>query len=235
VKTRVRRKRRQRVEKASLQAEGLLYCTALEVERHYAECKRFSACARPVTLVSMGAPERVETQRLILRRPLASDAEAIFSRYASDPEVTRLVGWPMHRSLDDTRAFLAADREQWERRSVGAYLIESRETGALLGSTGLYRDDSGAAMTGYVLARDAWGHGYATEALGAMVLTARGLGLPRLYAYCHPENAASIHVLEKCGFIREDALVRDQQFPNLSPGARGDSFRYNRAIPATLP
>src|SRR5438876_12388274 len=49
------------------------------------------------------APDTIDTPRLILRRPRASDAEAIFSRYASDPDVTRYVGWPAHKSVDDTR------------------------------------------------------------------------------------------------------------------------------------
>jgi len=52
------------------------------------------------------APERVETARLVLRRPRFEDAEAIFVRYASDPEVTRFVGFPTHRSIADTRAFV---------------------------------------------------------------------------------------------------------------------------------
>jgi len=49
------------------------------------------------------APERIETARLVLRRPVASDAHDIFARYASDPETTRFLGWPMHQSLADTR------------------------------------------------------------------------------------------------------------------------------------
>ncbi len=52
-------------------------------------------------------PERVETARLVLRRPQASEANPIFARYASDAEVTRLVGWPRHRTVDDTRGFLS--------------------------------------------------------------------------------------------------------------------------------
>ena len=49
-------------------------------------------------------------------------------------------------------------------------------------------------MTGYVLAKDAWGQGYATEALRAMVNVARGIGIVSLSALCHPEHQASVHV-----------------------------------------
>ena len=50
--------------------------------------------------------ERVETARLILRKPERGDAAAIFARYASDREVTRLLAWPRHVSIQDTHTFL---------------------------------------------------------------------------------------------------------------------------------
>jgi len=45
----------------------------------------------------MKGPERIETARLVLRRPTAADAEAIFNRYAGDSDVTRYLAWPRHR------------------------------------------------------------------------------------------------------------------------------------------
>ena len=49
-------------------------------------------------------PERLETDRLVLRRPAVADAGAIFARYASDPEVTKFPGWPRRASVDETLA-----------------------------------------------------------------------------------------------------------------------------------
>ena len=72
-------------------------------------------------------------------------------------------------------------------------------------------------MTGYVLAKDAWGRGYATEALSAMVGVAKNSGLRRLYALCHHEHRASARVLEKCDFAREGVLRAYVEFPNLIP------------------
>jgi ribosomal-protein-alanine N-acetyltransferase len=172
------------------------------------------------------APDAITTERLVLRRPRPSDADAIFARYASDPDVTRLVGWPRHRSVDDTRGFLAFSEAEWERAPAGAYLVESRETGALLGSTGFLFEAPSRAMTGYVLARDAWGGGYATEALRAIVETARPLGVRRLYALCHHEHRASARVLEKCGFSLEGCLRAYAEFPNLQPGEPQDVACY---------
>ena len=54
----------------------------------------------------LGAPGVIETSRLRLRRPAASDAPAVFTRYASDPAVTRFLGWRTHESLSDTQLFL---------------------------------------------------------------------------------------------------------------------------------
>lgn len=84
----------------------------------------------------MKAPASIETTRLVLRRPSTRDAEAIFARYAGDPDVTRFVGWPRHQSVADTRAFLDFSDAEWERWPAGPYLIESRADGTLLGGTG---------------------------------------------------------------------------------------------------
>jgi RimJ/RimL family protein N-acetyltransferase len=63
------------------------------------------------------APERIDTARLVLRRPVAGDAEAIFARYAADADVTRYLSFPRHVSVEETRAFLALSDVEWENRS----------------------------------------------------------------------------------------------------------------------
>lgn len=175
-------------------------------------------------------PERVETERLVLRKPVATDAAAVFSRYASDAEVTKFLSWPTHGSIDHTHAFLQFSEAEWSRWPAGPSLIEAREGGRLLGGTGLAFETPFRAATGYVLAKDAWGFGYATEALRAMVTVAEGLGVRRLYALCHPDHAASWRVLEKCGFAREGLLRRHSEFPNLRRGEPADVLCYARVL-----
>jgi RimJ/RimL family protein N-acetyltransferase len=174
----------------------------------------------------MTAPLRIETERLVLAPPAAADAIAIFERYASDADVTRYVGWPRHRSLADTESFLAFSAGQWAQAGAGPYLIRAWRDGQLLGSTGLHLDDPGLAMTGYVLAKDAWGLGYATEALRAMIDVASGIRVTRLYAICHPDHRPSGHVLEKCGFTLDPGWTRQVEFPNLAPGVAQDVRCY---------
>lgn len=175
------------------------------------------------------ASETIETERLLLRRPKQSDAQAVFHRYASDREVTRYLSWPTHRSVADTLAFLAMSDEEWQRWPAGPYLVLTRDNvtnDALVGSTGLFYKSPTRAVTGYVFAKDAWGQGYATEALLAMVDVAQQTGVQRLEAICHAEHSPSANVLEKCGFTREEVHREHFVFPNLRPQKKSDVFSY---------
>ena len=176
--------------------------------------------------------EILETERLVLRRPRVSDEPAIFSRYASDPEVTRYMAWPTHTSLDDTHAFLRLSDDAWARWPLaGPYLVFARDGVTLLGGAGIVNDDAVRAQIGYILARDAWGRGYATEALLASVGAARAAGVRRLEAGVHVDHHASGRVLEKAGFVREGPRPgRPGAFPNLPPDAIRDSVVYTLAL-----
>jgi RimJ/RimL family protein N-acetyltransferase len=174
------------------------------------------------------APERIETARLVLRRPMSSDAEAIFATYAADPEATTYVGFPRHRSIEDTRAFLQISDAQWTKWPAGPYLAFLREGGALAGSSGLMFELPLRAATGYIFAKPYWGRGLATEALAAMVQVAESCGVQRLYAICHHTHLASARVLEKGGLTFEGVLRRHAEFPNLAPGTLHDVRCYSR-------
>lgn len=172
------------------------------------------------------APERLTTARLVLRRPLWTDAEAIFTRYSADPEVTRFLGWQRHNSVDDTRKFLDFSDEEWDRWRAGPYLIEHLDGGWLLGCTGFHFETPTRAMIGYVLAKDSWGFGYATEALGAIVRLGKELKVQELRALCHPDHVASQRVLEKCEFVCQAKRVEGSQFPNLGTALCADALCY---------
>lgn len=178
----------------------------------------------------MRAPPLVETSRLVLAMPTMADADLVFQRYASDADVTRYLAWPTHRTVAETQRFLDLSALQWAREGAGPYLIWSRDDGRLLGSTGLDLESGGQAMTGYVLAKDAWGKGFATEALAGMVDVATDIGVRRIYALCHPQHRASWRVLEKGGFARDGTWTRQVEFPNLEPGRPQDVCCYGRSL-----
>lgn len=168
----------------------------------------------------------VRTPRLIFRRPTRADAPEILRRYSSDPDVTQYLGWPRHRSLADAEGFITFSDHEWTTKPSGPLLIERRDAGVLIGSTGLMWDGPASAHVGYVLAKDAWGQGFATEALGAMVAAAHASGVTRLAAQCHPAHRASARVLEKQGF-RLNARFVPAMFPNLAAGKQ-DSLLFVR-------
>jgi len=175
----------------------------------------------------MTASTTIQTERLLLRKPEAEDAASIFERYASDFDVCRYMAWPRHRTIEDTHAFLEFSDSEWRSWPAGPYLIYSLSDGELLGSTGLGFEQPKCASTGYVLAKDSWGKGFATEALLAMRKTAQDLSVERLYAHVHPQHHASRRVLEKSGFELEGTLRQSMEFPHLEAGVKQDVVCYS--------
>ncbi|MFW6066832.1 MAG: GNAT family N-acetyltransferase [Myxococcota bacterium] len=166
-------------------------------------------------------PHGVETGRLRLRRPGVKDAGAIFTAYASDPEVTRYLAWRPHRAVEDTQEFLAQCETAWET-GVGhrPWVIEQRETGTVVGMIGVDVGPRGVDV-GYVLARPCWGRGYMTEALRAVCEEAlRDPAIHRVSGFCDAENRASARVMEKAGMQYEGTLRRYMHHVNVAPGPR---------------
>ena len=126
---------------------------------------RAAAAVREAAAARMSAPE-LTTERLLLRRWQDSDL-APFAELNADPEVMRHLREPMTREESD--AFAARIEEHLETDGYGLWAVEVRETGAFVGFTGLARQTFEAPFNpsvevGWRLAREAWGHGYATEA-----------------------------------------------------------------------
>ena len=147
----------------------------------------------------MQPPETLATSRLRLRPPQLEDAQAIFAGYAQDRAVTKYLTWRPHRDIDETRAFLQSCLAGWQDASAFPWAIIRTVDGQLLGMVEL-RVDGHRVDLGYVLARRAWGQGYMTEAVGALMEWVwQQPGVYRVWAVCDIENQASARVLEKVG------------------------------------
>ncbi|MGH2492375.1 MAG: GNAT family N-acetyltransferase [Candidatus Limnocylindria bacterium] len=151
----------------------------------------------------------VVSPRLVLREFAPDDALAV-QRYAGDAEVLRYLSWGPN-DLDATRGFLARVAEHASRapRQMFELAVVRRDDDELIGGLGLVQRSSllRDASVGYVLRRDSWGHGYATEAVRSVV--EYGFGTPclhRIWATCDVDNVASARVLEKAGMRREGML-----------------------------
>ena len=168
----------------------------------------------------MRPPERFETERLVLRMPCMTDAEAIFDGYATDPEVTRYMTWRPHESIEDTRAFLEIAIADWSGDRSFGYAITMRGADECLGMVGLNLGDYNAEV-GYVLAREYWCQGIVTEAAQALVEWAMAQPtIYRVWAICDVDNPASARVMEKVGMEREGILRRRIMHPNVSDEPR---------------
>ena len=170
-------------------------------------------------------PGTLETQRLLLRKPRAQDADVIFRVYARDPEVTRYLTWRTHTSIETTRDFIAQCAEWWRGGKAFPYVITRKGDGELQGMIE-FRVNGHCMDFGYVLARPYWGNGLMPEAASALIALA--LGLPSIYrvqAICDVENRASARVLEKAGLLQEGLLRRNIVHPNISAEPR-DTLLY---------
>ncbi len=173
----------------------------------------------------MKPPEILETDRLRLRRLVVGDAEAIFTQYAQDAEVTRYLTWRRNRTVQETREFLGSCLTTWEEGKSFHWVILRKEDNQLFGLIG-FRVDGHKLELGYVLAKAYWGKGYMTEAGKALVDWAlKQEEIYRVWAVCDVENLASARVMEKIGMRREGILRRWTVHPNRSDEPR-DSYCY---------
>ncbi len=163
----------------------------------------------------------LETDRLVLRRPLLADAPALFA-FLGDPAAMRYTH--AQETLRGCRRHIAAHERQ--RRAIGCapWTVIAKTGGAIIGWGGLYEDpfERGWGIElGYFFAPAAWGEGYASELTAACLRVAReALGLTEVRAFAHPENVASRRVLEKAGFEVErfvPALTRFLYRRRLAP------------------
>jgi RimJ/RimL family protein N-acetyltransferase len=167
-------------------------------------------------------PATFATARLTARRPRADDAAAVFSAYASDPEVTRYLAWKPYERVELLADFLRDRDADWDRPKSPhyAWLLCLRGTDSPIGSIGLM-PDGGKVMCGYVLAQKFWGRGMMTEALTYLVDWAMAQpDVFRLWAFCDAANPSSARVMEKAGLTREALLKRWHVAPNISPEPR---------------
>lgn len=142
----------------------------------------------------------LETERLWLRQFCASDLDS-YARITGDAQTMRYVAGGRAFDRDQARRSLGYLLAHWQIRGYGPWAAEERATGALVGRIGLYRPDVWPGLeVGWLVARERWGEGLATEGARAAVAYAfTVLGAQRLISAIEPENRASIRVAEKLG------------------------------------
>lgn len=148
----------------------------------------------------------LETKRLRLRAHTLADFPTYCTLWA-DPAVMRFIGGKPN-TAEESWARLLRNAGHWSLMGFGSWLVEERATGEFVGEVGLFNYQrmiepplGETPEIGWILSPAKHGHGYATEAVQAIISWGQErFAASELACLIHPENAASLHVAEKCGF-----------------------------------
>ncbi|MEU4194021.1 GNAT family N-acetyltransferase [Kribbella sp. NPDC026611] len=150
------------------------------------------------------------TERLVLRPFRETDLDPWIAMNA-DPEVTEYLGGVLSREA--SLEIASAVNEQYAAKGSGFLAIERRADGAFLGACGLQRTPwFPDTEIGWRLAREHWGHGYATEAASSWIEYGfTTLGLSHVISVTDTPNVRSIAVMRRLGmsFDHEQVLEED--------------------------
>jgi RimJ/RimL family protein N-acetyltransferase len=187
----------------------------------------------------------ISTERLIMRGWRESDL-ASWAAMNADPEVRQYVG-PL-LTFEQASAWALNLQDDLDRYGFGFWALEVRASSEFIGFTGLRTVDDEAPFTGvelgWLLARPAWGHGYATEAaLAAMEYAFGVMGLPEIVAVTAERNLRSQAVMRRIGMssdpaedfddpdvdqgpLRRHVVYRKLRDPDLAPHDHGRSSAH---------
>ena len=146
----------------------------------------------------------LQTKRLILRPWQESDAEALY-KYASNPNVGPIAGWPRHTSIENSREIIKVVLSAPE-----TYAVVLKETGEAVGSIGIMTTKSeihSAKMAdneceiGYWIGEPYWGQGLIPEGVNELLRYAfEDLQQTTVWCGYYDGNEKSKRAQEKCGF-----------------------------------
>ncbi|MCD8162604.1 MAG: GNAT family N-acetyltransferase [Synergistaceae bacterium] len=161
----------------------------------------------------------IETERLIMRKITTGDFEAT-SRILGDAQT--MYAWEHGFSEEEVRSWLGENAARYERDGFSFLAAVERSSGEIIGFIGpLVETIEGCRHFGiaYILGRERWGLGYATEGAQASLAYAfERLGAERVIAEIRPENAASRRVAERLGMKTAGRFIkhyRGKDMPHL--------------------
>jgi RimJ/RimL family protein N-acetyltransferase len=168
---------------------------------------------------------RIETPRLHLRHFTVADLPTLLA-YRNDPIVAKYQSWESMTEAEG-RAFIT--EMQQHRPGVAGpgfqFAVALQPSGLHIGDCffKLLDHDPRQAEIGYSLARAYWGHGFATEALVALLdYSFHTLDLHRVIAVTDCQNSASVALLERLGMRREGHFLQNIWFK----GTWADEYQY---------
>ena len=145
------------------------------------------------------AEKSLITERLLLR-PLELNDEVGIVQMQQNGNVLKHINGGIPRSYDEAINDLNRWVNRWDGQ-FGVWAVLDRQNNDFLGWAALQRlDNSDEIEVGYRFLESTWGKGYATEAGNILVKYGfEELDVPEIVGIAHPDNKASIRVLEKLG------------------------------------
>lgn len=153
--------------------------------------------------------QRIETERLILRRFTMEDAQAMYDNWAGDDNVTKYLTWPTHSDVGVSQWVLKDWVGSYDKADYYQWAIVPKDLGQPIGSIAVvdHRDDVVKASIGYCMGRQWWHQGIMTETLKAVIAFLMDeVGYRRVEAVHAPENPNSGAVMRKSGMTYEGTL-----------------------------
>lgn len=148
----------------------------------------------------------IETERLILRPFHEDDAKPMFRNWASDPEVTKFLTWPVHENVEVSRQVVKIWVNGYDTPQNYQWAIELKKIREPIGSISAVKTDdrTESATIGYCIGRNWWGQGIMPEALQAVIAFFFSEVNMNCVNACHdPRNPNSGKVMKKCGMVYE--------------------------------
>lgn len=157
----------------------------------------------------------LETERLILREHVLSDAENIY-KMRTNETVMKYIDRERPKDLADVKTFITTFNEGFENGDNLAWVIALKENPEyMIGSIGYWRTDyaNHRAEIGYMLHPDYWRKGIISEALKRTIdFGFEDMNLHTIKANINVENDASRQMLVKHGFVKEAHFKQDYYF-----------------------
>lgn len=154
--------------------------------------------------------QRIETDRLILRRYKIEDADAMYKNWASDSEVTKFLTWQPHPSVDVSRSIIEDWLKEYSDKKYYQWAIVLKDNGnEPIGSISVVHMNEDISMVhiGYCLGRAWWRRGIMSEALKAVTdFMFDTVEVDRVESRHDPRNPNSGKVMQKCGMKYEGTL-----------------------------
>lgn len=153
--------------------------------------------------------EKLETNRLILKKFRMEDYLAMYNNWACEDIVTKFLTWPTHSNPEVTKSVLTDWINNYSKKDYYNWAIELKSEKTIIGNISVvnYREETMSAILGYCMGSKWWGNEIMPEAASAVLkYLFEEVGFNRIAADHDKNNPKSGRVMQKIGMKYEGTL-----------------------------